>query len=396
MISGRLGVYHRINIIYGSGFGDTQGASYVTFGDQQVPVIAWSDVAIQITLNGLSSPNNLTVGTAYPIVVHLAGNSKQSNAVQFTLAAPPPPGGTTATTGTTGTTGTTTATTGTTATTTGTTATTGTTTATTGTTGTTTGTTATTGTTSATGTIGTPSSNALTMNDALVAEQIASQFFSTNAGKPYLTAVSATNPGTTTPSPTSPTAAPAASSTNLTSLKGMVDEMNSVHSAHVASLQQALGASAPAAPSFQNLDAPTLSQFLTMAQSIEDFAVGAQQGVVLSILAGTAMPANATSPQPDLFSTETAILADDGRFAGGIRSFRKLADTADGGDPNTTITENGMPFNLALTHQQVLDFLASYMGTSATPGTGTGTTGSTTGGTMPGSGTTGSTGSTPY
>jgi hypothetical protein len=235
------------------------------------------------------------------------------------------------------------------------------------------------------------------MNDALVVEQMASQFYSVNAAKPYLTAVSATNPGTTTPSPTSPTAAPAASSTNLTALKGMVDEMNSVHSAHVASLQQALGASAPAAPSFQNLDAPTLSQFLTMAQSIEDFAVGTQQGVVLSILAGTAMPANAATSSPQgLFSTEVAILADDGRFAGGIRAFRKLAGSADGGDPNTTITENGMPFNLALTHQQVVDFLAPYLGTSATPGGGTGTTGGTTGGTMPNSGTTGGTGSNPY
>src|SRR5262249_30795269 len=143
-----------------------------------------------------------------------------------------------------------------------------------------------------------------------------------------------------TPSPTSPTAgAEAATSTNLTALKSMVDEINAAHSAHVNSLQQALGASAPAAPSFQGLDAPTLAQFLTMAQSIEDFAAGTQQGVVLSMMAGTATPptpagGTAVTLPSSISSTEAAILADDSRFAGAIRAFRKAADTADGGDPN--------------------------------------------------------------
>jgi len=224
------------------------------------------------------------------------------------------------------------------------------------------------------------------VNDALVVEQMASQFYTLNAGKSYLTAVSATNPGTT---PTSPTAAPDTGATsNLTALKSMVDEMNSVHSAHVASLQQALGASAPAATTFQNLDAPTLAQFLTMAQSIEDFAVGAHQGVLLSLMAGTGTPpapagGTAATLPVTISATEAAILADDARFAGAIRSYRKTASTADGGDPNTTITESGAPFNVALTAAQVAAFEQPFLSMTTTPGTttpgtGTGGTGTTT------------------
>jgi hypothetical protein len=54
-----------------------------------------------------------------------------------------------------------------------------------------------------------------------------------------------------------------------------------------------------------------------------------------------------------------------------------------GGDPNTTITESGAPFNVALTVDQVAAFEQPFLGTPATPGTtapgtGTGGTGTTT------------------
>src|SRR5205823_3588871 len=154
------------------------------------------------------------------------------------------------------------------------------------------------------------------------------------------------------------------------------------HNAHVTMLQQMLGANASPIPSFQNLDAADLNAFLTQAQAIEDFDVSVHQGVILSVLpgvststgttgtgstgtgttgtgttgtgttgtgttgtgttgTGTGTSTGTTAEGQGIFAVEVAILADDARNAGAIRAYRKLASTAEGGDPNTTISENG-------------------------------------------------------
>jgi len=180
-------------------------------------------------------------------------------------------------------------------------------------------------------------------------------------------------------------------------LQSIVNEIRANHSAHVATLEQMLGTSAQPAQSFQNLDAATISQFLTMATTLEDLAVGVAQNDVLT----PALSGSATAPAAvpgtgvqTVFQAEVAILADNGRHAGALRAFRKLASTVEGGDPNTTLTESGTPFNLARTHEQLTAFVQAYPAT-ATPTTtpATGSTGGTTGGTTgtPAGGTTGGT-----
>lgn len=193
--------------------------------------------------------------------------------------------------------------------------------------------------------------------------------------------------GTTTPPiggvPSGGTVIPATGSSGA--LQSIINEIRANHSAHVATLEQMLGTSAQPAQSFQNLDAASISQFLTMAANFEDLAVGVAQNAVLTPAPGGSATAPAGTPGTGVqtvLQAEVAVLADDGRHAGALRAFRKLASTAEGGDPNTTVTESGAPFNVARTHAQLVAFMQAYPAAStpaAAPSTG-GTTGTTTGG----------------
>jgi len=149
--------------------------------------------------------------------------------------------------------------------------------------------------------------------------------------------------------------------------------MGQLHNTHVSQLEQALGTNAQATPTFQDssLDAPTLSQFLTMAQTIEDFAVGTHQGVIESLATG-ATPA---AIGQNVFQMLTGIALDDGRLAGAIRGFRKLLSMGQGGDPNLPVTDGSSAVNSPITHDQVVAFTQAYLtGSSTTPGSGTSTT----------------------
>jgi CHRD domain-containing protein/ferritin-like protein len=138
-----------------------------------------------------------------------------------------------------------------------------------------------------------------------------------------------------------------------TTLLAMVTEIRDHENQHVLLLQQALGGAAQPAPAFQNLDAPTLQQFLTMAQMFEDVGVSAYVGQVPNIL------------DKGLLATVAGIMAVEGRHAGGIRAYRKGASTADGGDPNITLTEDREAVNRARTKEQVLALLQPYLGGTA-------------------------------
>jgi CHRD domain-containing protein/ferritin-like protein len=171
-------------------------------------------------------------------------------------------------------------------------------------------------------------------------------------------------------------------------LQSIVSEVRAGHNAHVAALQQLLGTNAAPIPTFQNLDAPTLTQFLTMAQAFEDFAVGANQYAVDSVQAQPATGTTGAVPavNQSLRNAVVAILADDGHYAGGIRAFEKLSSTALGGNPNVTLTETGQPFNPPRTPAQLNAFLQPYLTGAGNTGTGTGT------GTNPGTPSGGTTG----
>jgi hypothetical protein len=175
---------------------------------------------------------------------------------------------------------------------------------------------------------------------------------------------------------------------NTSALQSIVNEIRAGHNAHVAMLQQLLGTNAAPAVTFQNLDAATLTQFLTMAQTLEDFAVGVDQNGVDGVLAQSATGTTGTAPaanQP-LQDAVVAILADNGHYAGGMRAFQIIASTALGGNPNLTMTPNGQPFNTPLAPDQMNTFLQPFLtGTGATgTGTGTGTTATPTTGTTSG------------
>jgi hypothetical protein len=139
-------------------------------------------------------------------------------------------------------------------------------------------------------------------------------------------------------------------------LKSMVDEIRDHENAHVALLEQTLGASAAPAPTFQNLDAPTLQQFLTMAQTFEDVGVSAYLGQISAI------------QSDQIHTTAGAIMAVEARHAGGIRAYRKVASTAEGGDPNTTLSEDREALNRSRTRDQVLALIAPFIVGSATIG----------------------------
>jgi hypothetical protein len=140
-------------------------------------------------------------------------------------------------------------------------------------------------------------------------------------------------------------------------LKAIVDEIRDHENAHVALLEQALGANAQPSPQFQNLDAPTLQQFLTMAQTFEDVGVSAYLGQLPLI------------QDNQTLSTAGGIMAVEARHAGGLRAYRKTASTAEGGDPNITLTEDREPVNRVRTREQVLAAIQPYLvgGTTPTP-----------------------------
>ncbi len=163
-------------------------------------------------------------------------------------------------------------------------------------------------------------------------------------------------------------AASAAPGGTATTLKGLVDEIRDHENAHVMLLQGALGGNAQPTPAFQNLDAPTLQQFLVMAQMFEDVGVSAYLGQVPLI------------QDHVLLAEAAAIMAVEARHAGGLRAYRKGAGAADGGDPTITLTEEREPVNRARTREQVLALIQPYLGASTTnpstpanptPGTGT-------------------------
>jgi hypothetical protein len=164
----------------------------------------------------------------------------------------------------------------------------------------------------------------------------------------YLNVSTAANPngeirGQILPStPTNP-----GSSTSGT-LKGIIDEIRDHENAHVAQLTQLLGTNAQAPQTFQNLDAPTLQQFLTLAQTLEDVAASAYLGQLSQI------------QDKQLLATVSAIAMVEGRHAGGLRAYRKGASTGDGGDPNLTLTEDREALNRARTQAQVQALIQPY------------------------------------
>ena len=60
-LSSTQGVLGSFVILYGSGFGNTQGESYVLYGGRAIPAIAWSDVAINVVLIPQASDLPLTL-----------------------------------------------------------------------------------------------------------------------------------------------------------------------------------------------------------------------------------------------------------------------------------------------------------------------------------------------
>jgi len=331
--------------IYGDNFGEAMGQSYVLYGDRPIPIVFWTNHVITGVLPTHLFGTPLTGGAKPELIVHIQPGDHQSNAMPVQIAVAPSTGGGT-------------------------------------------------GTTPGGSTTQPNATQVQSLNDALLVERLAAQFFSRNASKAYLT-TTVTNPGTNTPTtPTGGTVTPAQDTTptaNLASLRAIVSEIQEHHNAHVTLLEQALGTNAQAAPTFQDssLDAPTLSQFLTMAQTIEDFAVGTHQGIVESLAAGAATAA----VDQNLMVSLTGIALDDGRHAGAIRGFRKLISTAEGGDPNLPVTDGSGAVNTPVTHDQVVAFVQAYLaGGTSTPGSGTGTTPTT--GSNPGGTNTGNTGST--
>jgi hypothetical protein len=78
--------------IYGSGFGDAQGQSYVLIGGRFVPVMAWSDGAINALVNPLAFDQTaLALDTAYPVQVVIPSLGQTSNTVNLTITSQPPP-----------------------------------------------------------------------------------------------------------------------------------------------------------------------------------------------------------------------------------------------------------------------------------------------------------------
>lgn len=86
------GPIHSVLIIYGSGFGEAQGASHVLFGGRLVPALAWSPVAVYALINPFAyDPTPLALDTAYPVQVVTKFDNKVSNTRDFTLTSEPVP-----------------------------------------------------------------------------------------------------------------------------------------------------------------------------------------------------------------------------------------------------------------------------------------------------------------
>jgi hypothetical protein len=164
--------------------------------------------------------------------------------------------------------------------------------------------------------------------------------------------------GTTIPPVTVPVISPAGSREPL---RQIVNEIRDHHNAHVAFLEQALAGSAQAAPAFQNLDAPTLEQFLTMAVTLEDFAPGAHQ-LLFTTAVGANPPAAAT---PQVVAVLAAIALDDARHAGALRAYRKIVSTAEGGIPDLLITDEGA-LSIPRTQAQIDAFVQLYVAAAGT------------------------------
>jgi hypothetical protein len=167
-------------------------------------------------------------------------------------------------------------------------------------------------------------------------------------------------------------------------LKSTIAEIRDHENQHVQLLEGVLGANARPVVQFQNLDSPTLGQFLTLAQTLEDVVVSAYLGAMASV------------QDKNILTTAAGIMDVDARHAGGIREYRKTAPSAgnpaEGGDPNITLTEDREPVNRARTGNDVLALVAPYIvGGIASVTTPTTTTPTTTpvGGTTPVAGTPG-------
>jgi hypothetical protein len=132
-------------------------------------------------------------------------------------------------------------------------------------------------------------------------------------------------------------------------LKNIVDEIRDHENAHVSLLVQALGENAQAAPQFQNLDALTLQQFLTMAQNFEDISVSAYLGQVPLI------------QDRGIMAAASGLMDVDARHAGGLRAYRRVANPAEGGDATLTLTEDREAVNRARTREQVLSLIQPFI-----------------------------------
>lgn len=165
-----------------------------------------------------------------------------------------------------------------------------------------------------------------TLNYLLLLERLSAAFYTANSGKPFL-----------------------GHGLGVTTIQDMVDEIRDHETGHVAILEQSLGAKADPAPTFQGLEASTLDQFLTMAQTLADTGVSAYVDSLPSINDKQAL------------AVASGISAVKARDAGGLRAYRKTASTAAGGDPNTTLTEDGGAVNHVRTRDQVLAAVAPFI-----------------------------------
>jgi parallel beta-helix repeat protein len=79
-------------IIHGGGFADLQGTSYVTLGGNQIPVLVWSNDAIDVLIDPLAFDQHpLPLNAAYPVQVVIKANGARSNTVDFFLTDGSPP-----------------------------------------------------------------------------------------------------------------------------------------------------------------------------------------------------------------------------------------------------------------------------------------------------------------
>jgi hypothetical protein len=171
----------------------------------------------------------------------------------------------------------------------------------------------------------------------------------------YLVVITAANPTGELRGQVVVLQAPGTGTGSAGTLKSIVDEIRDHENAHVALLEQALGTNAQPAPQFQNLDAPTLQQFLTMAQTFEDVGVSAYLGQLPNIV------------DKQTLGTAAGIMAVEARHAGGIRAYRKTVSTAEGGDPNITLTEDREVVNRVRTKEQVTAAIQPYLVGVQTP-----------------------------